>query len=463
MSAVYNIKMDAALNILESNGILSEKYADRIDDLSPSEVIKLYEGVFEAVITAQREEFALAVSAPGEDVLDPFTFVAGPSLRGDSGCGSYECRTQKLDFLGRYAALYANQVTIPLPLKAPDRVAEINEARYLLSRTAMTLLRLRPLVKHRIIRPVIMTMPHCVHTRVWVKKLIRVVHKLADDAAKTHLSQFNVMYQLPERAPSGRSTVYLEGPREFVEHGSLVGLFKEGLGWRSKTWKYDHDGKVQLSGTRKLQVVRRIFNQIAQDTSFYLDYSRLYKARLLTDLPGEVLVLNWLTEDERLAATTSIMESLTHAVPILADLPIATIIRIRNEERDSFESYRAAVARIASDVLRRDGRLTKRDARDILKADLEPALARIKKEMRFERNRQAKRVVGGLAMLAAGIAIGAFGGFPAALSGPVTLAAMAAGGRVLGKATEVACEHGANLRQQNDFYFLARLVEEASD
>jgi len=32
---------------------------------------------------------------------------------------------QKLDFLGRYTALYADSVTVPLCLRAPDAVKEV--------------------------------------------------------------------------------------------------------------------------------------------------------------------------------------------------------------------------------------------------------------------------------------------------------------------------------------------------
>ncbi len=451
--------MREVIDVLESKGLLSEGHANRIEDLSSKDAVKLYERVYGIVFDAQNERVPPADEA-GE--LDPFTFLAGASLRGDTTCREPPCRVQKLDFLGRYAALYANEVTVPLPLSHPDDLDSTEQAKTLLSLSAITLLRLRPLIIHGIIKPAVMRTTHCIHTIKWATKLTTLVHEFVGEAAKRSMAAFNVVYQIPEKAPTGLSTAYLEGPRDFLEHGNIVMTFDEDSKWRAKTWKYTDDGKIELRGARKLWVIRNIFNEIASTASFYLAYGRLHKARLLTDLPGEAFVLNWLTGDEDLAATTSAMRYLTHSVPILAGLSLATLMRIRREERDSFESYRRAITRITSDVLQRKHKLSKREAQDMLKASIEPELIRLKKEIRYERRRQTKRVAGGLATMAAGIAIGAFGGLPIVIGGALTAAAAVAGGRLLGKAGEVACEHGANLRQQNDLYFLLRLEEEAT-
>jgi len=99
----------------------------------------------------------------------------------------------------------------------------------------------------------------------------------------------------------------------------------------------------------------------------------------------------------------------------------------------------------------------------MLKASIEPELIRLRREIHHERRRQTKRIVSGLATMAAGIAIGVFGGLADAIGRALIGAGVVAGGRLLGKAGEVACEHGANLRQQNDLYFLLRLEQEATN
>jgi len=450
--------MRELFDVLESKGLVSEVDTMRIENLSAKELLKLYEHVYGGVFDSQEQRAASRADTPL--ALDPFTFFAGASMRGDSGCEDPLCRMRKIDFLGRYAALYANEVTVPLPLTHPDKLGGVAKARALLLRSATTLLRLRPLITHGTIKPTVMRTTHCEHEIQWVKQMHALIYDLAEHAAKESLTRFDLLYLLPEKAPTGRATIYVEGPRDFLEHGSLVVLFDESPNWRCKTWKYDRKGRTELRRNRKLWFVQRIFDEIASNTSFYLAYGLRQNARFLTDLPGEAFVLNWLTGDEQLSATTSAMELLTHAVPILADLPIATLLRIRREERDAFESYRGVITRIASDTLAQTNRLSKKEAQEMFKALIEPEIASLRKEIRFERRRQRKRITGGLATLAAAVAIGAFGDLPVAIGGTLAGAAAVAGGRLLGKAGEVACEHGANLRQRSDLYFLVRLLQE---
>lgn len=453
--------MDKLFALLEANGLLSERQVPRIEGLSDRDAIKLYEDVYRIIFEGQERRLT-EENAEGSE-KDPFSFFAGASFRAESGCSDPECRARKIDFLGRYAALYANEVTMPVPLVAPEKLDNVREAKDRLSRSAGVLLQLRPLVDHEIIRPVVMVTRHCVHTIEWVRRMTDLVHQVTERVAREHARNFRAEYQTPESSPSGRPTVYLKGPKDFVEHGALVVLFDRGPKWAAKTWKFNRVGKTHLPSHKKLQFVDSIFRTIAEDTTFYLAYGLLHKARLLTDLPGEGFFLDWLTQDERIAASSSAMQGLTHAVPILAELPLATLIRIRRQERDSFESYRQAITGITQEVLQRTRRFSRKDAQGMLKEIIEPELIRLKKEMRFERNRQTRRIVGGLATLAAGIAIGTFGGFPNLIREAAVGASAVTGGGLLRKAAEIGCEHGANLREQNDFYFLARLEREGEN
>ena len=64
--------------------------------------------------------------------------------------------------------------------------------------------------------------------------------------------------------------------------------------------------------------------------------------------------------------------------------------------------------------------------------------------------------------LAATVTLGTFGGFVPALATAALVGAGAmVGGRLLSKAAEAKCEHGSELKEKNDFYFLLRLSEEA--
>lgn len=454
--------MHPALETLEQHGIATERDCLRIESLPTKKASVLYSAIYDAVLDFQRKQLTSQLrSAPA---MDPFAFIASASLRSDSGCWEVPCRLKKLDFLGRYAALYANEITIPLPLVRPSAQSGSDHARVLLRNAALTLTRLRLLIDAGLVSPVVMRSFHCPHTIEWVNEMMEVVHAFTDYAAEDLSKEFRVIYQLPTTAPAGRSTAYITGPEDFLEHGEVVLTFDEGPHWKAKSWRFDADGKTELRGRKKLWFVSRIFNEIANDTTFYLAYGRIKRARYLTDLRGEAFLLDGSTQDEELATTSNVLNSfLTHSVPLLGDLSIATLLRIRREERDSFMRYRAALDRILQDVAKRKKHIGKREAREMYKELIEPELLGMRSELYQEQKRQRRRVIAGFGTLAATVALGMFGGIvPLLVKGSLAAAGAMVGGRLLSKAAEAQCEHGATLKEKNDFYFLLRLTQEAA-
>jgi hypothetical protein len=193
--------------------------------------------LFSTIGTQQRDDYAGGLEIGRE--LDPFTFLASKSLRGETSCGEYGCRIEKLDTLGRYAALYANQIIVPLPLTDPSTIDESAEAAEEVSRAALTLLRLRPLFDAGVLYPVIRRSFHCRHTLRWCRDMQALVDQASLGMMKAFKDDFTVRFQVPEKAPTGIPSIYIEGPDDFLEHGGFVLLFDEPDGWRVKSWKFD--------------------------------------------------------------------------------------------------------------------------------------------------------------------------------------------------------------------------------
>jgi hypothetical protein len=449
--------MDAALELLEEHGLVADEDSLRIGEFDKAKLFRLHERLYSQLFAQQN-------AVPDRSAADdPFSFLASASLRAQTTCKNYPCRLAKFDFLGRYAALYANNVMFPLPLSPPSKLRSVAKAKDELHYSALALLRLRPLVDAGVITPVVMTTRHCSHTMKWTRKMVEIVHEVSKAEAREWQKQFRVVYQAAEKSSHGRPTLFIEGPEDFLEHGSHVLLVSDANVWRPKNKKLDRAGKVELRGRPKVALVEWIFNQIANDTTFYLSYGRSHDARYLTDRAGEKFLLDMLTADDELAATSLAMnEHLTHALPLLGDLPVATLLRIRSDERESFVRYRSALARLLGKVATTDKRVAPREVVAIFKDDIQPQLLQMKSELYQEQRRQRRRVLGGLGALAATVALGAFGGVvPLLVKGALVAAGSMVGGRLLSKAAEARCEHGADLQEKNDFYFLLRLTEEA--
>jgi hypothetical protein len=450
--------MHASLEVLEKYGLVADVDSFRVLEFDRKRAFKLHRELWELVFSQQQEPVGDSPSS------DPFSFMASASMRGRSTCSSPFCRLQKLDFLARYTALYANKVLFPLPLSHPSKVDTVAESRDELAQTALILLRLRRLIDVGMVVPVVMRSTHCTHVIRWVRDMTSLIHEIADDATLEIQKHFCVRYQTADKAPTGRATVYIEGPEDFLEHGGGVLLVNDERMWRPTRGKPDRDGNMEIRGTMKLLAVREMLDYIANDTTFYLAYGRSQNVRYLTDRTGETFFLDWFNNDDELAASSAAMNAyLTHSLPLLGDLSIATLLRIRREERDSFLRYRSAVELILTDIINKKKRIGKREIQELFRERIEPQLLRMKSELRQEGRRQRRRILGGIGTLAASVALGAFGGvLPVLAKGAAVAAGSIVGGRLLSRATEATCEHGATLKEQNDFYFLLRLTQEAA-
>jgi hypothetical protein len=330
--------MDASLEVLEKYGLVADEDSFCVLGFDRKKAFKLHRELWELVFSRQQEPLGHTASA------DPFSFMASASMRGHSTCSSPFCRLQKRDFLGRYAALYANKVLFPLPLSHPSKVDTVADSRDELVQTALILLRLRRLIGAGLVVPVVMRSTHCTHMIRWVRDMTSLIHEIADDATLEIQKRFRVMYQTADKAPTGRATVYVEGPEDFLEHGGGVLLVNDERMWRPKKGEPDSDGNMEILGPMKLLAIREMLDHIANDTTFYLAFGRSQNVRYLTDRPGETFFLDWFNDDEVLAASSAAMNAyLTHSLPLLGDLSIATLLRIRREERDSFLRYRSAI------------------------------------------------------------------------------------------------------------------------
>ncbi|MFZ3341393.1 MAG: hypothetical protein WA213_10960 [Terriglobales bacterium] len=470
--------MHEAIEILEKYGVVRDADSLRVTEIVGKRVEQLHEELFSAIVTKQEEDYYAGLD--NRQQLDPFTFLAGRSLGGDV-CSEFDCRVNRLDMLGRYAALYSNQVILPLPLTTTSKLDGPKDAIRELSQASLALVRLRPIIDAGIVYPVVRRSFHCEHTLKWCEDMKRIVYKATDHMLDTSVDDFVVKFQIPEKAPTGIPSIYIEGPEDFLEHGERILLFGEMPGWRLKKWKFDKEGKVEVRGLRKAAVLSEIFAGIGEDTSFYLAYGRNRNARLLTNLRGEAMLLQDLTSDVEVSASSAALnDCMSHTLPLLADLPISRLLAIRRDERDSFERYRLAIRQILVDVSRRGKRISKREVRQLFQEQIEPELAKMKSELYQERRRQRRRIgagLTGLAAMAAGVALGAFGGIvpgvaaaatgisseimPAIAKAAMAVAPGIAGTSLLGKAAQSYCEHGATLKEKNDFYFLLRLTQEA--
>jgi hypothetical protein len=444
--------MNPIFEVLERHGLIQDTDVLRVEDYDLAKLTTVYEEVYKTVFQSQY--------GPSDESMnsDPFNYVASASLRGDTACWEISCRLSKIDFLNRFAALYATRVAVPLLLRNPEQVLdEPDYAARLLSRSLLTLLRSRPLIEAEIIRPTVLSTMHCEHDVELTRNMAVAAQEFAAELAKKFASEFETIYQTPEKSPSGRSTIYISGSTDFLEHDMVI-LFDELETWRLKSWRYDKQGRVLLRGSRKLAIINEIFISIASNTSFYLAYGLEHRARLLTDLPGEAIMLEDMGFDEKLTEGTQALRELTHTLPLLEDLSMSTILQVRNEDRESFAAYRYEIASITAEAL--SNGLSEGAARESLRTRVLPRVNKIRQELQAERSKRIKYLGTGAVALAASVGIGTCG-LPMLVAVPLAATAAAVATRLLGKGSELAVESRTEMKQRNELYFMVRLLNEA--
>jgi hypothetical protein len=395
-----------------------------------------------------------------EGVLDPFKFVASASMRAEAGCTEPMCRYRKLDFLSRYAALYATSVVLPISLPSPEGNYDFSYIKPRVQQALFTLLTCRLVINSERFIPTIMRTPHhCEHELAFVEQTREVIHEYMDFAVEEFAKDFKVRYQRPDKSPSGLPSVYIEGPDTFLEHGELVFRELDGIEPKlSERRKFDSNGMINIRGKQKLPFLWPIFEEIGRNSSFYLAYKMHNDVRLLTDLPGEAIFLRDLSEDSEFVANTSGLQALSHSLPLLTDMSVESLLNIRDEEREAFEAYRVSIREMSNTVMRQG--MSKKEGFDYFASQIAPSLKDLRREIALEKKRQSFRTAVGVASIVAGVGVGAFGGLPPLVSVPLVTLGAGIGGKLLTKAVESKCEHEADLRQKNDLFFLMRLIED---
>jgi hypothetical protein len=390
-------------DLLAQYGIKKLADLDKVLYLIPKDARRLHERLWEALFRLQYE------SIPANREAPEFRFVASRHLRGDT-CPY--CRVQKIEFLGRFAALYSDLVIVPLLLDRPSRAGSLEEAKSDLRDAIESLILLRPLIVAGIVRPAVMTTRNCCDFHAEnLREFSDLTHSIAEDIASDSLGKFS-MYYKPPLKQGGHCELHIEGPKNYLDHGAMVWRLASPPPWVAKSWRLDRDGmfRVPPQKLRRSGIVQRVFEQIANDTTFHFAYGSVWKAKYLTDLPGEAELLRGLGDNGPSAQqhrATSLISAMTHALPFVGDLTIPEILKMRAEIFDSFEQYRWALTAI----IREHGaqHLGSRDAMDICAAELAPKIARLENKIAVERRGYKNRVFATSSIVGIVVTLGMFG------------------------------------------------------
>ena len=452
--------MDKTIRLLEDHGIVTDEAVEKFAFGSPIKRIRtLAERMRDVLYTKSREEADLYEQNP----VDAFNFVANRSLRGET-CSNWQCVRSKVEFLARYAALFADRLLVPFGLPAPEQIEDSHWARDEIAFHIRKTLLLRPVIEAGITRLVLPEFHFCTRCAKRAKTQVRMIEQEADALYRVHRKKFAASYTAVDgpHAGVGAGFASVKGPADFLEDGYIAHLFRD-----APVWAPTHrgTGPVPLIGSklRTSGLIKGVFYRIAWDVVFCQFYGIRFDAKYLTDLPGETEFMDRVSKaDELVQRTAALAAQLTHSLPLFSSLSVPSILRIRREGHEPIVLYRAALAEIVRDHLAKRERISPRRAREIFFDILEPQLAKLKADAAARRRSTSRKAIAKVGIPAALVCLGVWGGFlPSALSalfkavGGVSLAANMA------EALASMERNPSELRSHN-LYFLLRLTQEAN-
>jgi hypothetical protein len=445
--------MQEAIELLERHKFSSaDKVWETVYRLPTAKIFSLSEEVSSVVrVTAAAE--------PTADI-GTFNFLASASMRGDLLCSAWGCKSRKLATLARVAALYADQLCLPVSTGIIRHDTYENREELGSALAAMTVM--RPLIECGL---AILTPPggecYCPTCLKEAGIPLTQLQRKATHFWRKQAARFRTVY----RPPHGDDGPMLElsGPDAFLEHALQLEL-RELPEWAPRRLGFI-DGKrgARLSDSvvkRSKLLEKTFFSELTWDLVAQQIYGLRYGTKHITDLPGEAEFYAELGSEMQ-QSMAALCKALLHSVPLLPELPLGTLIRVRQKETDAFVAYRAALGGILRNHVRPGAPISAKLAQQICGDELAPRLAELRMTQKSLTKSARQKAVAKITTSAAVMGMGVFGGFlPASLKAILG----AIGGASLVKEmaeTLFSLEKNPSQVRSHNLFFLLRLEQSA--
>jgi hypothetical protein len=440
--------MNGIIEVLEKHGFVG-----------PEEVFRRLAVIPFSQLCRIAEDFHAAL-AEGKSVEDPVDlqsmyFLASSSIRGARCEG---CAPKKLATLARYAALYTDRVVVPFQYQVPT--SDSPDCRAALAFKLAQLMQIREVIEAGVLQVVLPEFHFCDECGKRAKKVLGEISSVSEQFAERWFDDFKFTYHRKH----DHEFLEIEGPRQLLDHGSGV-LFFEPPTWAPKRLKVIANGDrskiLSTSAIRKNKLLLKyVVQTFKEDLIFQQLYGHRHRMKYLTDLPGEAEFFGMSSRNEQFPSRArQLCAGLSHSVPLLRDVPLSTILRIRKHDPGSFGLYKQALGKILHDYIGGRDAISETDVETIYRDVLEPELLRLKREADAQRRLKGTRIISKAVVPAAIISLGVISGLlPQEIA---QLAKIIGAVSLLSQASEAVLDKsGSDQIRNHNLYFLLRLADE---
>lgn len=348
----------------------------------------------------------------------PSQFIANSTLAGEPHpCANIECRLQNVDAMAQFAALYADTILLPNPfqdlldlsqdLASIDDRTVISTFLEIQSRIAI-LLRLHPLIETGYIKFVETEhynfCPDCYaemvgQTKSDFREYLKEIH---DYFYKRFVKDTNITLH------SDENMVYanVRGPADLIEHGSIIHVCEK----VPKKLEYKINNKDIL-----VEPEDPIFDSLVDgqkdpalnDILRRNYYSNQFNVNYLTQREIDAKLIQNIGDPKDKRATWLLAQTFSHTLPTIENSKIESLLKLRENETDSFDLYRDALQLALKESQCEDPVILKELFDDLVRPEINKIESTVQNAKRALRRDISKDIVVGAGF----VSIGLFGGF----------------------------------------------------
>jgi hypothetical protein len=273
-----------------------------------------------------------------------YNFVASDDLSGGAEyCASIGCRLNKASELIDFASLYADTVLIQNPFEKYLKYDSYNETlRNLIVNDILIIWFFSPLIKKGIIRFAQTEHPFCneCFKRLSSNEFYNYEKKTEDSynfLVKEFLDNVTIYFENNEKF----GFLEIVGPEELVEHGTNYIHFthytpKELEKYKNSRGKHKIDKKtLESSG-----LIYGMPDIIVKDFAIQDWYTKNFDFSYLTNRGIDVKLINQTNDNGTNLRNRKLFDCIAHQLPIIRDVNVEDILKIREKDGESFRLYR---------------------------------------------------------------------------------------------------------------------------
>lgn len=339
--------------------------------------------------------------------VSKFTFIASTSLGGGPNpCAAEDCRFEHVKSLMQFSCLYADQVLIPDPFERiiEDHDHDATDVQIELETYIAILYKLRPLIENGIIK-----FAYSEHLHLCIDCYSKLVsgtqntfrQKLdrAFDYLKTRFineAHFRLMKGL--EGPY----VMVSAPEILLEHGkSIIGsLSSNPLNKKLKgRIFYDIDVKSKSAD----EIIDHYVRPVLDDVLLQNWYSNRYGCNYLTAREIDLNLISNINDENTNGASLALSRAFGHSLPMIENISIDGLLKLRTEEAEAFHVYRDALSKGLETAGCNDGKLYQQIFDDIVRPEVNKIDSTIKNSRKLLKESIRQDIVFGAGFVSVGL------------------------------------------------------------